>query len=83
VRATSLTTLVQMVLGGLGVTLLPNLAAKAEDRKGQLALLPFVDPPPGRTIALVWRANSPLSKAYRTLGRAMAKTLKPQLESAA
>src|SRR5581483_294894 len=35
-RATSLTTLVQMVAGGAGVTLLPQLAVKTEVPRGRL-----------------------------------------------
>jgi LysR family hydrogen peroxide-inducible transcriptional activator len=65
-RATSLGTLVQMVAGGAGVTLLPALAVQAERRAG-LVLRPFADPTPHRTLALAWRRRSPLGPALRTL----------------
>lgn len=66
-RATSLTTLVQMVTGGVGVTLLPRLAVPAETRRAQLRIRPFVDPAPHRTVALVWRPRSPAAQALRRL----------------
>ena len=70
-RATSLGTLVQMVSIGGGITLLPKLAVAIENRRGQLAIRPFVDPAPSRTIALVWRTSSPFTDAFRTLADAL------------
>ena len=55
-RATSLETLRQMVAGGAGVTLLPELAVRRDD---DLVALPFVDPAPTRTIVGVWRTSHP------------------------
>jgi LysR family hydrogen peroxide-inducible transcriptional activator len=66
-RATSLSTLVQMVASGAGVTLLPRLAADTERRRSEIRLRPFAEPCPGRTIALVWRRRSPLNSALRQL----------------
>jgi LysR family hydrogen peroxide-inducible transcriptional activator len=66
-RATSLATLAQMVSNGAGVTLLPSLAVPVENRRGQLAIRPFVKPPPGRTIALVWRPRTPMADAFKEL----------------
>src|SRR5688572_19167865 len=52
VRATSLPTLVQMVAGGLGVTLLPEAAADAlVQPRGPVATAAFAKPP-GRTVGL-------------------------------
>jgi LysR family hydrogen peroxide-inducible transcriptional activator len=70
-RATSLPTLAQMVADGAGVTLLPALAVPVEARRGRLRLRPFAPPTPGRTIALVWRRNTPVAPALR----AVAKTI--------
>lgn len=64
-RATSLTTLIQMVAGGAGVTLLPRLAVRTENRRGDFVVRPFVQPAPHRTIALVWRPRSPLGPSLR------------------
>jgi LysR family hydrogen peroxide-inducible transcriptional activator len=60
VEATSLHTLIQMVDGGLGVTLLPELTLKAGILKGtKLIARPFASPAPSRTLALVTRRSSP------------------------
>jgi LysR family hydrogen peroxide-inducible transcriptional activator len=67
-RATSLSTLAQMVAGGLGVTLLPELAVATELQRAALSVRPFSSPPPARTIALVWRKRSPITAALRRLG---------------
>jgi LysR family hydrogen peroxide-inducible transcriptional activator len=66
-RATSLTTLVQMVLGGGGVTLIPEVAVASETRRGGLVARRFRAPAPHRTIALVWRPASPHGPALREL----------------
>jgi LysR family hydrogen peroxide-inducible transcriptional activator len=66
-RATSLSTLAQMVAGGAGVTLLPQLAVATEAKRAGLAIRPFARPAPKRTIALVWRRRSPLGPALRQL----------------
>jgi LysR family hydrogen peroxide-inducible transcriptional activator len=62
-RATSLPTLAQMVADGNGVTLLPQLAVATEATRAKLAVRPFAEPVPGRTIALVWRRSTPLGPA--------------------
>ena len=60
VEATSLTTLLQMVEGGLGVTLLPGIALDAGILKGtRLVARPLSPPAPSRTLALVARRTSP------------------------
>jgi LysR family hydrogen peroxide-inducible transcriptional activator len=66
-RATSLPTLVQMVAGGAGVTLLPKLALATETARSDLRVRAFSDPAPNRTLALVWRKHSPLEPALRKL----------------
>ena len=59
VEATSLTTLIQMVEGGWGVTLLPGIALDAGILKGtRLVARPFAPPAPSRTLALVARRTS-------------------------
>jgi Transcriptional regulator len=53
--ATSLTTLLQMVGHGLGVTLIPEMAAEPSRSVEGLKIVPFAEPMPSRTIALAWR----------------------------
>jgi LysR family hydrogen peroxide-inducible transcriptional activator len=84
-RATSLSTLAQMVAGGAGITLLPRLAVRAENRRAHLVVRRFVDPAPHRTLALAWRRRSPLAAALgqvtATLREAYARA-EPKLEAA-
>ena len=59
VEATSLTTLIQMVEGGLGVTLLPRITLDSGILKGTgLVARPVPPPAPSRTLALVARRTS-------------------------
>ena len=72
VRATSLPTLVQMVAGGLGVTLLPEASTTTLiQRHGPVALAEFVKPVPGRTIGLAWRTSSGRLREFRALAETM------------
>lgn len=66
-RATSLATLAQMVSLGSGITLLPEMAVAVENRAQQLEIRPFVPAAPARTIAFVWRPQSPLAETVRQL----------------
>lgn len=66
-RATSLTTLVQIVAAGEGVTLLPELAVSHEVTGTQLCVRSFSEPAPARTIALVWRKRYPLDSTLRDI----------------
>jgi LysR family hydrogen peroxide-inducible transcriptional activator len=70
-RASSLGTLVQMVAGGLGVTLIPEIAVPSESRVEGLAIRPL-DDGPGRTIGLAWRAASARADEFRLLARSIA-----------
>ncbi len=56
--ATSLTTLLQMVAHGLGVTLIPEMATGPASAVRDLKIVPFMEPMPARTICLAWRRNS-------------------------
>jgi len=60
--ANSLSTLVQMVGAGLGVTLIPDMAVPLETRAASVCVSRFADPQPSRTIGMVWRKASPLAR---------------------
>src|SRR5437762_4771729 len=60
--ANSLSTLVQMVSAGIGVTLIPEMAVAVETRSASVSLSRFRDPEPSRTIGMVWRKTSPLAR---------------------
>jgi LysR family transcriptional regulator, hydrogen peroxide-inducible genes activator len=60
VRATSLTTVVQMVASGFGATLLPAIAVGVELRGMQeVVARPLADTTAGRDIGLCWRSTGP------------------------
>ena len=67
--ASSLSTLVQMVAHGLGMTLLPELAVPLESRRGDIHLMRFADPEPQRVIGLAWRRSSPRKRHFAELGQ--------------
>ena len=60
----SLTTLVQMVAAGFGVTLIPEMAVEFEGRIPNISIAKFHKNPPKRKIGMVWRRNSPLQGKY-------------------
>ena len=60
--ASSLSTLVQMVDAGMGVTLIPEMAVAVETRSASVSVVPLGKPQPSRTIGMVWRKTSPLAK---------------------
>ncbi|SMX46794.1 hydrogen peroxide-inducible genes activator [Actibacterium lipolyticum] len=60
-EGSSLSTLVQMVGAGIGVTLIPEMAVPIETRSASVSLARLPDPRPSRTIGMVWRKSNPLS----------------------
>ena len=59
--ASSLSTLVQMVSAGMGVTLIPEMAVAVETRSASVSVARFDDPQPSRSIGMIWRKTSPLA----------------------
>jgi len=57
----SLSTLVQMVGSGIGVTLIPEMAVPIETRSAQVSIARFAAPKPSRTIGMIWRKTNPLA----------------------
>lgn len=71
-RASSLTTLIQMVVGGSGMTLLPELSLEVEARpERELSVVRFGADGPARTIGLIWRRSSMREAEFRLLGDAI------------
>jgi LysR family transcriptional regulator, hydrogen peroxide-inducible genes activator len=86
--ASSLSTLVQMVSAGIGVTLIPEMAVAVETRSASVSVTRFKSPQPSRTIGMVWRKTSPLarqllqfSEVVRLSAEALRKQHKPEAES--
>jgi LysR family hydrogen peroxide-inducible transcriptional activator len=72
-RATSLSTLAQMVSTGVGVTLLPALAVPIEAQLPGLIVRPFLKPVPYRTLGLAFRKTSPRKELFSELARMLSK----------
>jgi len=86
--ASSLSTLVQMVSAGIGVTLIPEMAVAVETRSASVSVTRFKNLQPSRTIGMVWRKTSPLagqlmqfSEVVRLSADALRKQHKPESES--
>jgi LysR family hydrogen peroxide-inducible transcriptional activator len=71
-EGSSLETLKHMVASGLGITVLPESAANiAQYGEDTLAVRPFAEPVPRRTVALAWRASYPRHQAIDILIEAL------------
>jgi LysR family transcriptional regulator, hydrogen peroxide-inducible genes activator len=73
--ASSLTTVMQMVASGYGVTLIPQIAADVERRDGRVKFLRLENPQPGRSIGLVFRRTSPRKADFAALGDVVRQSL--------
>lgn len=85
----SLSTLVQMVGAGIGVTLIPEMAVPVETGSAAVSVARFNDPQPARTIGMIWRRSSPLTRqlhqiaeAVRRCGEATIETMRARAEGA-
>jgi len=67
--ASTLSTIVQMVSNGYGITLLPELCVELERRHGEIRLMRFTEPEPHRTLGLAWRRSSPRKRDFVELGK--------------
>ena len=70
----SLSTLVQMVGAGIGVTLIPEMAVPVETRSASVSLARFAEPQPSRTIGMVWRRTSPLASQLTQISQVVSQT---------
>src|SRR5579864_8742801 len=78
--ASNLSTIVQMVANGLGLTLLPEIAVDLEGRRGDIRLMRFTDPQPRRTIGLAWRKSSPRKRHFVELGQLITQATAAQMK---
>jgi LysR family hydrogen peroxide-inducible transcriptional activator len=72
--ASSLSTLVQMVSAGMGVTLIPEMAVPVETCSASVSVARFKDPQPSRTIGMVWRKTSPLAGQLLQLSKVVGRS---------
>jgi LysR family transcriptional regulator, hydrogen peroxide-inducible genes activator len=73
--ASSLSTLVQMVANGLGLTLLPEISVPVETRHGEVRLMRFVEPEPSRIVGLAWRTTSPRRRDFEAVAELILATV--------
>jgi len=75
-EGSSLSTLVQMVGAGMGLTLIPEMAVGFETRSADVAISRFPHPAPSRTIGMVWRKTNPLSEQLMEISAVVRKAAK-------
>jgi LysR family transcriptional regulator, hydrogen peroxide-inducible genes activator len=73
--ANSLSTLVQMVGAGLGVTLIPAMAVPVETGSASVCVSRFTDPQPARTVGMIWRRTSALASQLLPLSDLIGRSL--------
>src|SRR5690349_3050338 len=69
-----LSTLVQMVGAGIGVTLIPEMAVAVETRSAAVSVARFKNPQPARTVGMIWRKTSPLAGQLRQLSEVVCRS---------
>ena len=79
----SLSTLVQMVGAGIGVTLIPEMAVAVETRSASVSLTRFGDPTPSRTIGMIWRRTSPLAGQFAEIARVVRQSAEAMRQQSA
>ena len=67
--ASSLSTIVQMVANGMGLTFLPEISIGLESMHGKIRIMRFTEPEPSRVLGLAWRATSPRKRDFVELGK--------------
>ncbi|WP_050526684.1 hydrogen peroxide-inducible genes activator [Pseudorhodobacter aquimaris] len=60
-EGSALSTLVQMVGAGIGVTLIPEMAVPIETRSASVSIARLANPRPTRRIGMLWRKTNPLA----------------------
>jgi LysR family hydrogen peroxide-inducible transcriptional activator len=77
----SLTTLVQMVSAGIGVTLIPEMAVSVETRSTPVSLTRFPAPQPSRTIGMIWRRSNPLAGRLMRIAEVVRAAAEGQMQT--
>lgn len=72
--ATSLSTIVEFVASGQGVTLLPRIALRKEATDPRIAIHDLVAPGAGRLLSLVWREATPFGATFDKMAEVIRKT---------
>ena len=67
----NLTTLVQMVSAGIGVTLIPEMSVPLETRLADVSIDHFPSATPARSVGMIWRKTSPLAPQLTQLAEVL------------
>ena len=70
-EGSTLSTLVQMVGVGIGVTLIPEMAVGIETSSAPVSIARLTPPRPSRTIGIVWRKTTPLAKKLNLIAEGL------------
>lgn len=73
-EGSSLSTLVQMVGAGIGVTLIPEMAVPVETRSANVSVARFPAPEPRRSIGMIWRKANPLASQLHQISGTVRET---------
>jgi len=65
--ATSLSTIVEFVANGQGLTLLPEIAVRKEATDPRIVIRQLASPGAGRELSLVWREATPFAATYEKI----------------
>ncbi|NPD16405.1 hydrogen peroxide-inducible genes activator [Xinfangfangia sp. D13-10-4-6] len=74
-EGSSLSTLVQMVGAGIGVTLIPEMALPIETRSARVTVDRLAAPRPRRSIGMIWRRSNPLSPQLLRIAQTLSQSL--------
>ncbi len=77
-EGSSLSTLVQLVGAGIGVTLIPEMAVGVETRSAPVSVTRLPAPGPRRTVGMIWRRSSPLSEQFMRLADILREQVRRQ-----
>lgn len=80
--ASSLSTLVQMVGVGMGVTFLPSMSIPMEGHNAAIDIIALNPPRPVRTIGMVWRKTHTLHHQFEALAETLKRTATPNTDQA-
>ena len=75
--ATSLSTIVEFVANGQGVTLLPGIALRKEAADPRIAVHSLAAPGAGRTLSLVWREATPFGQTFERIAGVLRQARRP------
>jgi LysR family hydrogen peroxide-inducible transcriptional activator len=79
-EGSSLSTLVQMVSAGIGITLIPEMAVSVEERSAEVSISRFPSPQPSRTIGMIWRNSTPLVAQFLQISEVIRRSAETMRE---